>query len=61
MSYNIQRTTFKVANFISWYKTNGLVLNPNFSFFDNEDSIILDSPTYADWHGVLIPCVLKQK
>jgi uncharacterized protein with ParB-like and HNH nuclease domain len=30
MSYNIQRTTFKVADFISWYKTKGLVLNPNF-------------------------------
>jgi len=30
MSYNIQRTTFKVSDFITWYKTKALVLNPNF-------------------------------
>ena len=30
MSYNIQRTTFKVSDFVTWYKTNTLKLNPDF-------------------------------
>jgi uncharacterized protein with ParB-like and HNH nuclease domain len=30
MSYNIQRTTFKVSDFVTWYRTNSLVLNPDF-------------------------------
>lgn len=28
--------------------------------FENEDSIQLDNPMYADWHGNLVPCVLKK-
>lgn len=30
MSYKIQRTTFKVSDFISWYKNKSLILDPNF-------------------------------
>ena len=30
MSYNIQRTTFKVSDFVGWHKSNSLILNPNF-------------------------------
>lgn len=30
MSYNIQRTTFKVSDFITWYKNKSLVLDPDF-------------------------------
>ncbi|NJB35319.1 DUF262 domain-containing protein [Croceivirga sp. JEA036] len=30
MSYNIQRTTFKVSDFVGWFKTDSLILNPNF-------------------------------
>jgi hypothetical protein len=39
----------------------GFENRPSMVLFDNEDSITLDSPTYADWHGVLVPCVLKKK
>jgi hypothetical protein len=39
----------------------GFENRPSMVLFDNEDSIILDSPTYADWHGVLVPCVLRAK
>lgn len=30
MSYYIQRTTFKVSDFITWYKNNTLTLDPKF-------------------------------
>lgn len=30
MSYNIQRTTFKISDFITWYKNKSLILNPDF-------------------------------
>ncbi len=30
MSYNIQRTTFKVSDFVGWHKSKSLILNPGF-------------------------------
>lgn len=47
MSYRIQRTTFKVSDFIGWYNTDSLILNPDFqrrSVWDNKSkSYLIDT------------------
>lgn len=58
MSYRIQRTTFKVSDFIGWYNTNSLILNPDFqrrSVWDNKSkSYLIDTII----RGLPIPVII---
>lgn len=58
MSYRIQRTTFKVSDFIGWYQSNSLILNPDFqrrSVWDNKSkSYLIDTII----RGLPIPVII---
>lgn len=46
--------------FLKQKEKEGFENRESMILFDNEDSINLDSPMFAEWHGVLVPCVLKK-
>ncbi|QYJ68793.1 GmrSD restriction endonuclease domain-containing protein [Flavobacterium litorale] len=58
MSYNIQRTTFKVADFVSWFNSKGLLLNPDFQrrsvWNDKSKSYLIDTIL----RGLPIPVII---
>ena len=58
MSYKIQRTTFKVGDFVSWYQNNGLILNPDFQrrsvWNDKSKSYLIDTIL----RGLPIPVII---
>jgi hypothetical protein len=48
-------------NFLKEKEKEGFEKRESMILFDNEECINLDGPMFEGWHGVLVPCVLRNK